>query len=77
MFFTKKLPCSYKCKHNTHDQTEVFQILNSTFPSFGHIKTIMSIDFDLLKSATEMDMHLRRQAGNFQFNTEHWGLILF
>lgn len=77
MFFTKRLPCSYKSKHNIHDQFEVFQILSSTFPSFGHIETIMSIDFDLLKSATEMDLHSRRQAGNLQLNTEQWGLIFF
>lgn len=76
-FFTKKLPCSYVNASIIYIIRQVFQILNSTFPSFGHIETVMSINFDLLKSATEMDMHLRRQAGSLEFNTDRWGLIFF
>lgn len=77
MFFTKRLPCIYKCKHNIRDRTELFQILNSTFPTFGHKEIIMSIDFDLLQNATELDMHLRRQAGNLEFKTDRWGCLFF
>jgi len=61
MFFMKRLPGNNKCRHDIYDQTEVFEILKTTFPSFGYMGTIKPIYFDLLESAAEINKHFRRR----------------
>lgn len=67
-----------KGSYDIHDQIEVFQILKSIFPTFGYIRTKMSIDFDLWK-VHQKRIHILEEgyASSLEYKTARFGFLIF